>query len=95
MKIFVDIDETICNTPADRNYANATPLKDRIAIINKLYEDNEIIYWTARGTVTGIDWRELTEQQFRKWKVKFHELRFGKPAYDLLVCDKTKRIEEL
>jgi len=88
MKIFVDIDETICNTPADRNYVNATPLKDRIAIINKLYEDNEIIYWTARGTGSGIDWREVTEQQFREWGVKYNELRFGKPMYDLFIDDK-------
>jgi len=27
MIIYVDIDETICNTPDDRNYANAKPIK--------------------------------------------------------------------
>tara|TARA_R110000851_G_scaffold112809_3_gene237077 strand:- start:1644 stop:1961 length:318 start_codon:yes stop_codon:yes gene_type:complete len=87
--IRVDIDETICNSPEDRNYANATPLNDRIDHINKLYDTgNTIIYWTARGTTTDIDWREVTEKQFRGWGVKYHELHFGKPAYDLFIDDK-------
>ena len=38
MIIYVDIDETICETASDRNYVNAKPLKERIAKINKLYD---------------------------------------------------------
>jgi hypothetical protein len=45
-------------------------------------------FWTARGTVTGIDWRELTESQLDSWGVKYHSLIFGKPAYDLFIDDK-------
>ena len=89
MIIFVDIDETICTKTDDLNYINAKPISERIEKINKLYEDgNTIIYWTARGTLTGVDWREETEEQFQKWGVKYHELRFGKPAYDLFIDDK-------
>ena len=88
MIIFVDIDETICKTPACRNYELATPLVDRIEKINKLYDDNTIIYWTARGSGTGIDWRNVTEKQFKKWGVKYHDLRFGKPNYDIFIDDK-------
>ena len=89
MIYFVDIDETICQSPEDRNYAKAVPLMDRIAKINNLYDTgNTVIYWTARGTGSGIDWREVTEKQFKKWGVKYHDLRFGKPIYDLFIDDK-------
>ena len=88
MIIFVDIDETICITPESRDYSEAVPIFDNISKINKLYEENTIIYWTARGTMSGIDWREITEKQFETWGVKYHDLRFGKPAYDLFIDDK-------
>ena len=89
MKIFVDIDETICNTPESRDYNDSTPIKSRIDKINKLYDEgNTIIYWTARGTGTGIDWAEVTANQFREWGVKYTDLKFGKPIYDLFIDDK-------
>ena len=89
MIIYVDIDETICTKAKDLNYANAQPIPERINKINNLFnEGNTIIYWTARGTVSGIDWREVTEKQFNEWGVKYHNLMFGKPAYDLFIDDK-------
>lgn len=97
MKVYVDIDETICYYEGKRNYPEALPMPENIAKINKLYkEGNEIIYYTARGTVTGIDWLEITKSQLKKWGCKYHKLDVGnKPDYDLLICDKTKRIEEI
>lgn len=97
MKIFVDIDETICFYEGERNYPDAKPNLANIEKINTLYEEgNEITYWTARGSVTGIDWYEVTKNQLDEWGCKHHYLSVGKkPAYDLLICDKTKRIEEI
>ena len=97
MKIFVDIDETICFYDGERHYPDAIPNMENIAKINKLYEeDNYIVYWTARGAVTGIDWLETTADQLDEWGCQYHELSVGeKPDYDLLICDKTKRIEEI
>ena len=96
MNIFVDIDETICNTRRDRDYSKATPIDEHIQKINKLYDEgHHIVYWTARGSGSGIDWKDLTEKQLSAWGVKHHELRLGKPSYDLLICDKTDRIENL
>ena len=89
MKIFVDIDETISNTPESRDYNDSAPIKSRIDKINKLYDEgNTIIYWTERGTETGIDWSEVTHKQFKDWGVKYSDLMFGKPAYDLFIDDK-------
>ena len=104
MKIFVDIDDTICFYDDDltkysigRDYTTAVPNHDNISKINRLYdEDNEITYWTARGSVTGIDWYEVTKKQLDTWECKYHNISVGdKPAYELLICDKTKRIEEI
>ena len=97
MKIFVDIDETICFYEGERSYPDAIPNKENIAKINKLYEEgNEITYWTARGSVTGLKWFDLTKKQLNDWGCKWHSLSVGiKPHYDLLICDKTKRIEEI
>ena len=89
MIIYVDIDDTICTYEGERNYPDAIPLKDNIDKINQLYDDgHEIIYWTARGGTTGIDWTELTNQQLKDWNVKCHEIRMWKPNYDLFICDK-------
>ena len=64
-------------------------LSNRIKIINKLYDEgNTIIFFTARGYVTKIDWRELTLNQLDEWNVKYHELILGKPHADIYVDDK-------
>ena len=99
MRVFVDIDETICfYDGVDRlGYKNAIPNEKNIAKINKLYDEgHEITYYTARGAVSKIDYFELTKNQLDKWGCKYDHLSVGeKPDYDLLICDKTKRIEEI
>lgn len=89
MIIYVDIDETICRSPESRDYKFAVPVVPNIKKVNELYDaGNTIVYWTARGTGSGIDWRKVTENQFKKWGVKYHDLKFGKPIYDLFIDDK-------
>lgn len=93
--IYVDIDGTICTLVKD--YTLAEPLPEHITKINKLYDEgNTIIYYTARGQVSKKDWSDLTKKQLIEWGCKFHELKMNhKPHYDLLICDKSKRIEEI
>ncbi len=94
MIIYVDIDDTICYYEKNENtllkdYSKALPYIERINKINKLYDEgNQIIYWTARGTITQISWFKITYEQLQKWGCKFHELRMNKPAYDLFIDDK-------
>ena len=96
MIIYVDIDETICCYDDVREYPLAKPIKERINKINDLFDNgNTIVYWTARGSTTGIDWSELTTKQLQSWGAKYHDLKLMKPPYDLFICDKSKRIEEL
>ena len=97
MNIYVDIDETICVYDGERHYPNAIPNYTNINKINKLYDEgHNITYWTARGTVTKINWFDVTKNQLDGWGCKYHNLITGeKPNYDLLICDKTKRIEEI
>ena len=97
LTIYVDIDNTICLTPEDSRYIESTPIKENINKINKLYDEGHtIVYWTARGMRSKVDYTKLTTHQLQMWGCKYHELKMNhKPAYDLLICDKTKRIEEL
>ncbi len=96
MIIRVDIDECICYYDEKRIYDQAIPIKENIEKINKLYnEGHTIIYWSSRGIITGLDWFDLTEKQLKKWNCKYHELKLDKPFYDIIICDKSKRIEEI
>lgn len=95
MVYYVDIDETICSYKGERNYPDAVPIKENIEKINSLYDEGHtVVYWTARGSVTKIDWRELTKQQLDTWGAKHTELKLGKPHYDLFICDKAINTEE-
>ncbi len=95
MLIYVDIDDTICHREGnDLDYNNSIPYEDRIKKINDLYDKNTIVYWTARGTKTGINWFQTTYHQLIKWGCKFHELRMGKPYYDLFIDDKNINSED-
>lgn len=89
-----DIDGVVCdNIPGD--YERSEPRKNIIATINCLYDEgNTIKFFTARGTKTKIDWRELTEKQFEDWGIKYHSLIFGKPTYDIFIDDKAINFDD-
>ena len=92
----VDIDETVCAYGEKRRYDLAVPINKNIQKINDLYDKGwYIIYWTARGTVTKINWLNLIQKQLNKLGCRYHDVRVGKPQYDLWIDDKSKRIEEL
>lgn len=89
MIYIVDIDNTICTQKYNGEYHKAVPYKDRIDIINKLYDKgHEIIYWTGRGSASKVDYYDLTLNQLKEWGVKFTELRMSKPCYDVWIDDK-------
>ena len=89
MIIYVDIDETICHTPW-RNYLGCTPILENIKRINDLYDEGHtIVYWTARGSKSGINWRELTLKQLSEWGCKYSKLEtLKKPNFDILIDDR-------
>lgn len=89
MIIYIDIDNTICYSKNETQYELSTPIEDNIRMANALYDmGHTIVYWTARGTKTGIDWSDITIQQFKLWNVKYHDIIFGKPCYDIFIDDK-------
>ncbi len=89
-----DCDGVICNTEGT-DYKNATPKAQNIKKINTLYDSGHYItVFTGRGTLSGIDWRELTEKQFKDWGLKYHELLLGKPYYDCLIDDKAWNVRD-
>lgn len=97
MKYVVDIDGTICDKDEGKDYASSVPKKDRIQVINKLYDEGHyIVYLTARGMgrydnnakLAEADLRYITELQLKEWGCKYHKLFMGKPAGDVYIDDK-------
>jgi hypothetical protein len=102
MTYVFDIDGTIC-TLTDGNYELAEPYKDRIEIINSLYDDgNIIIFHTARGMGRSDNsapfaeraFKKKTEKQLCTWGVKYHHLFMGKPSGDIYIDDKGRKDED-
>ena len=96
-KLFVfDIDGVIAMKREDLDYGQAMPNERMIRIINKLHDwGNRIVLFTARGYVTGIDWKPVTEKQMQDWGVQYDELHMGKPNADYYVDDKMLDLEFL
>ena len=87
--IVIDIDGVVATKVEGTNYHRARPIKKNIGMINALKKAGmKIIFFTARGSETGINWENLTKKQFAKWGIYYDEIRFGKPAADLYIDDK-------
>ncbi len=83
-----DIDGVIMTLVNVMDYSLAKPIHETVALINTLYErGHHIILFTARGYITKMDWTEVTVRQMKEAGVKYHELKFGKPAADFYIDD--------
>jgi len=86
----IDIDGTICEE-TNGEYHFAKPWPDAIAKVNALHDaGHQVIYWTARGATTGIDWQDFTENQLKAWGCRFDAVECNKPHYDKMICDKAE-----
>jgi mannose-6-phosphate isomerase-like protein (cupin superfamily) len=91
--IFIDLDNTLCVTN-ESNYEKSTPILERIRYVNCLKEEgNFITIWTARGSKSGTDHKELTIKQLEEWGVKYDTLLMGKPSYDVYIDDKSFNVD--
>ena len=95
--ICFDLDNVICITKKNY-YLKSKPKKKVIKLINYLYFNNFYIkIFTARsmGRFNGNKIKvlrhikELTLQQLKNWNVKYHEMIFFKPSFDIYVDDKS------
>uniref|UniRef100_A0A6C0B6D9 Cupin domain-containing protein n=1 Tax=viral metagenome TaxID=1070528 RepID=A0A6C0B6D9_9ZZZZ len=92
-KYFIDLDNTLCVT-SNSEYEFSQPIIERIQLVNKLkLEGNHITIWTARGTTSGIDHKNLTLKQLNEWRIQYDELIMGKPNYDVYLDDKSFNID--
>ena len=87
--LVIDVDGVVAGIVSDGDYSKAQPIKENINFINILKKAGlKIIFYTARGSVTEINWEKVTKDQFKEWGLLFDELKFGKPAADLYIDDK-------
>lgn len=97
MKYVFDIDGTICDKNNNDDYDKCFPYLGRIKLINKLYDEgNVIVFHTARGMgrhnnnaqLAIQEFYALTEAQLEDWGAKYHQLILGKPSGDIYIDDK-------
>ena len=85
MRIAVDIDGILTLEKEGHDYAQRTPNLENISLINKLYEQgNIIILWTARFRRD----RRITKHWLSQHAVSYHKLIMRKLQYDVLIDDK-------
>jgi histidinol phosphatase-like enzyme len=103
MTYVFDIDGTLCTKAVDFDYEVSEPIRERINVVNELYEaGNTIIMQTARGMGRHAnnpqkaiqEFYAMTTEQLEKWGVKYHALFLGKPAGDIYIDDKGIRDED-
>ena len=87
--LVIDIDGVIATLVPDGNYSNASPMKKNINYINKLKKAGiSIVLFTARGSMSGKNWKITTKNQLKEWGVLYDKWLFGKPSGDLYIDDK-------
>jgi mannose-6-phosphate isomerase-like protein (cupin superfamily) len=92
-RYFIDLDNTLCYTE-NGDYKKSTPIQERIVFVNDLkLAGNHITIWTARGSKSKVDYRELTVLQLKEWGVQYDDLLLGKPDYDVYLDDKSFNID--
>ncbi|MGY6554483.1 MAG: acylneuraminate cytidylyltransferase family protein [Wenzhouxiangella sp.] len=88
-KLVVDIDGVLAEAMPELDYSKAGPIADNIARVNALYDAGcHITLYTARGAGTGKDWSAVTAAQMKRWGVRHHVLKFGKPPADYYIDDR-------
>lgn len=85
----LDVDGTLLDTTWDAEGVPwSEPLVDRIKYVNQLaLEGHEIRIYTARGSETGIDWREYTRAQLIEAGLIWDGEVYIKPYADVYVDD--------
>jgi hypothetical protein len=103
MTYVFDIDGTLCTKAIDFDYESSEPIKERIQVVNRLYDaGHTIIMQTARGMgrhannphLARQNFYGMTATQLEEWGVKYHMLFLGKPAADIYIDDKGIRDED-
>jgi uncharacterized HAD superfamily protein len=84
MQIIIDLDGTICSEEKTYSRSLAKPLDGAVENINKLYEENTIIIYSAR---TWMEY-EMTVDWLKKYQIKYHQLVLGKPIGDVWIDDR-------
>ena len=91
----------VCKTRQNK-YSTAKPIRKVIDLINKLYEKNKIIIFTARymgrsGDQVGLAKRgyKLTKKQLKNWNLRYHKLIMGKPSFDVLLMIKILNFQKI
>jgi len=93
MIVYCDIDGILLTQDKDNPaaYHKAKPIQKNIDKLNKMYYDGHvIILWTARGSISGVDFTDITIDQLDRYGIKYHKLKMDKPFFDVFIDDRAR-----
>lgn len=92
MRIGVDVDGTLTQDIKGWDYENRKPNIKMIKWVNAQFQEGHYIeLFTCRFPQD----EKVTRVWLKKWGVKYNNIIFGKPKYDLYVGDEVITIEEV
>ncbi len=101
-ELFVDFDGTIVSL--EKDFMHGSPNEELIAILRDYYDNGKrIVIYTARGMKSNNGDIAIIEEKVKpriaEWlrlhSVPYHELRIGKPFFEILIDDQVKNIEDV
>ena len=84
-------------------YKYSKPFEEKIKFINYLYNKDFILNYLHQGLWAEIKERKslaikqgykFTKKQLDKWGMKYDELLFGKPSFDIYIDDKNLNFKD-
>ncbi|MCR8539426.1 MAG: hypothetical protein JJ848_003625 [Prochlorococcus marinus CUG1439] len=96
IEICFDIDGVLFSRSKENDYSDIYPNHGAIKLLQSLHSNGyRIILHTARGSKTGKDWSDITEDQLRSFSIPYDELLFGKPGSDFYIDDRSITLSQL
>jgi len=88
MRIAVDLDGVLRTETRRYDKILGKPVQEEIDAVNRLYDENNTIF-----IFTACSWEEyhVTKAWLKMYKVKYHELIMGKPNYDIIIDDRSRK----
>ena len=85
MIYYFEIDNVICKTN-ETDYENAEPNYERIAFINNLFDNGNIIYYNSqREHKTNKCCSILLYKQLKDWGCKYTQIKLNTLSYDTFI----------
>jgi CMP-N,N'-diacetyllegionaminic acid synthase len=96
LRLVCDLDGVVFSRVVDGDYSSALPITPMVNTLLRLLDDGlTIVFHSARGSSTGIDWYPITRSHLDELGFSICPLFLGKPNGDFYLDDRSITLEQL